>query len=273
MIRRIKTYDECRAFVAGFPEDPDFSDPMLCDEEQIRCNLLRPMEDPDRYCVLGVYSENRMTGLFVFLVLRDEKYMEMLAGLSREKDACAEMFAYLEQNYPGYSADFVFNPGNYLLKELLTRRRAEFEPEQQKMVLGNPVPDVDTTGVEMLSEQYAEQYCTIHTRDVYWIGERVMQAQDRFRTLLAIHNGKVVGYVDVTYTFQENEPFDLFVLEAYRRRGYGRKLLAKALEMNAPNGMMLHVDVDNTPAIQLYESMGFSKAPGQITLTALWTVL
>ena len=273
MIQTIKTYDECREFASGFQGDPNFSDPTLCNEEQMRWNLVKSIEAPDGHCVFGVYRGEQMIGLFAFLVSRDEGYLEMLVGLSREREAYAEMFAYLEQNYPGYNADFVFNPGNYLLKELLTQRRAEFEPEQQKMVLGNPVPDVDTTGVEMLSEQYAEQYCAMHTRDVYWIGERVMQAQDRFRTLLAVHDGKVVGYVDVTYTFQENEPFDLFILEAYRRRGYGRRLLAKALKMNAPNGMMLHVDVDNVPAIRLYESMGFAKAPGQNTLTAHWTVL
>jgi ribosomal protein S18 acetylase RimI-like enzyme len=151
-------------------------------------------------------------------------------------------------------------------------RNAEYEPEQQKMVLGIPVLGIDTTGVELLSEQYTEQYCAIHNKDMYWTGEKVVQAQDRFRTFLAIHDGKVVGYMDVTYTFKENEPFDLLVLEEYRRMGYGRKLLAKALEMNQPNGMMLFVDVDNYPAIRLYESMGFAKVQGQNNLTAHWTV-
>ena len=98
------------------------------------------------------------------------------------------------------------------------------------------------------------------------------QAQERFRTFLAIHDGKVVGYLDVTYIFKENEPFDLFVLTEYRRRGYGRKLLAKALEQNEPNGMMLLVDADNVPAIHLYESMGFAKVQGQNNLTAHWRV-
>ena len=258
MIRIIKTYDKCREFASGFQGDPQFSDPMLCNEEQVRCNLIKSIENPDSHCVLGIYSEDQMIGLFVFLVLRDEKYIEMLVGLSREKEAYLEALHYLEQCYPGYSADFVFNPGNYLLKELLDLRKAEFEPEQQKMVLGTPMLGIDTTGIELLSDQYAEQYCDIHNKDMYWTGEKVVQAQDHFRTFLAIHDGKVVGYMDVTYTFKENEPFDLLVLEEYRRMGYGRKLLAKALEMNQPNGMMLLVDVDNDPAIRLYESMGFA---------------
>ena len=241
------------------------------DEEQVNCNLINAIDRTDR-CVLGVYQDMTMIGLFTFLVLRDEQYIEMLVGLSRDKEAYLEVLHYLEQCYPGYSADFVFNPGNYLLKEFLDLRNAEYEPEQQKMVLGIPVLGIDTTGVELLSEQYTEQYCAIHNKDMYWTGEKVVKAQDRFRTFLAIHDGKVVGYMDVTYTFKENEPFDLLVLEEYRRMGYGRKLLAKALEMNQPNGMMLLVDADNYPAIRLYESMGFAKVQGQNNLTAHWTV-
>lgn len=272
MIRKIKTYNECREFASSFQGDPNFSDPMLCHEEQLQNNLVGSIEKPDRHCVLGIYREEQMIGLFAFLVIRDEHYIEMLVGLSREKEAYLEMFRYLKHHFPGYSADFVFNPGNFILKELLELRNADFEPEQQKMVLGTPILGLDTTGVELLSEKYKEQYCAIHNKDMYWTGEKVVQAQDRFRTLLAIHDDKVVGYMDVTYIYKENEPTDLFVLEEYRRMGYGRKLLAKALEMNQPNGMMLLVDIDNDPAIRLYESMGFAKVQGENNLTAHWTV-
>ena len=173
-------------------------------------------------------------------------------------------------DFPGYGIDFVFNPGNCLLREQLNLRKADFEPEQQKMVLEAPAPDMDTTGIVPLSDQYAEQYCAIHNKDMYWTGEKVVQAQDRFHTFLAIRDGRVVGYIDVTCTFKENEPFDLLVLEEYRRMGYGRKLLAKALEANAPNAMSVLVDADNVPAIRLYASMGFAKK--QNILTAHWTV-
>jgi len=267
----MKSYDACRDFASGFQSDPCFSDPMLSSEEQVQCHLIDAIDRKDRR-VLGVYQDTALIGLFTFLVLPDEQYLEMLVGLSRDKESYLEVFRYLEQCYPGYSVDFVFNPGNYLLKGLLELRNAEFEPEQQKMVFGTPVPCPDTSGVELLSEKYIGQYCAIHNKDMYWTGEKVAAAQDHFRTFLAIHGGKVVGYLDVTYTFDENEPFDLFVLEEYRQMGYGRKLLAKALEMNQPKAMMLLVDVDNVPAIRLYESMGFAKVQGQNNLTAHWTV-
>ena len=270
MIRPVKTYDECRTFATSFQGDPSFSAPMLSSEEQVQCNLVRPIGNPDRYCVFGVYHEETLIGLFAFLVIRDEQYAEMLAGLSHEKSAYLEALQYLKQHFPGYGIDFVFNPGNCLLREQLNLRKADFEPEQQKMVQEAPAPDMDTTGIAPLSGQYAEQYCAIHNKDMYWTGEKVMQAQDRFHTFLAIRDGRVVGYIDVTCTFRENEPFDLLVLEEYRRMGYGRKLLAKALEANAPNAMSVLVDADNVPAIRLYASMGFAKK--QNILTAHWTV-
>ena len=272
MIQIIKSYSECRDFVSGFQKDTNFADPMLSNEAQVQCNLIRAIENPDSYRVFGIYREDQLIGLFAFLVLRDEQYIEMLVGLSHETAAYGEAFHYLEQYYPGYSVDFVFNPGNYILKEQLELRNAEFEPEQQKMVLTTPVLGSDTTGVEILSEKYVGQYCAIHSTDMYWTGERVAHAQDRFRTLLVIRDDKVIGYIDMTCNFEENEIYDLLVPEEYRRMGYGRKLLTKALEMNQPKGMMLLVDIDNDPAISLYESMGFAKAQGQNTMTAHWTV-
>lgn len=272
MIQKIRSYDDCRDFVSTFRDDPDFSDPMLTNEEQLRNNLIKSIEKPETHSVLAVFRDAQMVGLFSFLVLREEKYIEMLVGLSRDAEAYGKIFQHLEQNYPSYDADFVFNPGNFLLKELLEAKAADFQPEQQKMVLAAPVPALDTTGVEPLSEQYAEQYFVIHSKDMYWTGEKIVTAPDRFRTLLAVHGGKVVGYIDVTHCFAENEPYDLLVLEEYRRMGYGRKLLAKALEMNQPSGMMLLVDVDNEPAIRLYESLGFEKVKNQNNLTARWKV-
>ncbi len=258
MIEIIKDYAACRDFAAGFGSEPE--------------RLIRAIGEPERHCVLGIRRGGEMTGLFAFLVLPDERYLEMLTGLSRERDAYAEAFDYLAQRYPGFSADFVFRPDDAFLKAELVRRGAEFDPEQQLMTADAPPAGVDTTGVEPLSERYAAQYCALHSRDVYWTGERVLEAQDRFRTLLAVENGSVVGYLDATTGFEENEVFDLLVTEPHRRRGWGRRLLAEAMGKNSPRRMILRVDTDNTPAIRLYESLGFAKAPGQNNQTAHWTL-
>lgn len=272
MIEIIESIDECREFAEEFYGDPQFSDPMLTNEEQFQHNLANCIGKSERYLALGVYLDGQMDGLFTFLVVKEERYLEMLVGLSRVRSAYQEVFHYLEEHYPGYDADFVFNPGNHLLKQMMEARAAEFEPEQQKMVFVGPVAGVDTSGVELYSDQYKGEYTAIHNKDTYWTAEKVVAALDRFRVLVAVHEGSLVGYLDVTHCFEENEPYDLLVLKKYRRMGYGRKLLAKALNLNEPNGMMLMVDVDQTPAVRFFEFMGFEKVNHQNNLTAHWKI-
>ncbi len=268
-IERITSFDECEAFVRGFCRDNAFSDPMLSNNEQIKHNLIKAIEKPKDHLVIDVFDGQRMVGLFSFLTLAEEKYLEMLAGLSRDEEAYHTVFRYLRERFASYSADFVFNPNNHLLLDLLKQQGAEFDTEQYKMVFAShDVPHIDTSGVELLTEPYIPSYLQMHNNDLYWTGSKVIEAADRFRVFVAIEDGQVVGYLDVTYCFEENEPFDLLVQEAHRRKGYGRKLLAKALKMNEPKGMMLHVDVDNNAAIRLYGSLGFEKAKNQNSITA-----
>jgi len=271
MIQKLTSLDSCTELMHDVNRDTAFSDPRLLTQDTIAVNLYKAVEKPDHH-VLGVFHDGVMTGLFVFLITEDERYIEMLFGLSRFAAAYEEIAEYLQANYPGFQADFVFNPSNTLLRELLTRIGASFYEEQQKMVLSNPCPTVDTNGIEPLTEQYKEQYIAMHDTDCYWTGDKVAQAPERFSVFLAVDHGLVVGYLDVTNCFEENEPFDFMVKEAYRRRGWGRKLLVKAIEANRPKGMALLVDVGNIPAIKLYESAGFVKVQGENSLTAAWNI-
>ena len=38
----------------------------------------------------------------------------------------------------------------------------------------------------------------MHCKDVYWTGDKVIKATDRFKIFVAIENGIVTGYIDVT---------------------------------------------------------------------------
>ena len=138
------------------------------------------------------------------------------------------------------------------------------------MAFSGKAPDVDTEGIVPLSDQYMEQYAAMHNTDMFWTADKVAKRPDRFNVFLAVDQSNVVGYIDVTNCYEENEPYDILVKEEYRRRGWGRKLLGKALKENEPSSMMLLVDIDNEPALTLYESMGFVKRQGENNITAFW---
>ena len=80
-----------------------------------------------------------------------------------------------------------------------------------------------------------------------------------------VHDGAVVGHVWVA---RREEPegqdlgyvFDVEVREEHRGRGYGRALmhLAEDVTLDAGLGLLgLHVFASNTPALRLYESLGY----------------
>lgn len=267
MIKVRTSVQEYLDFVNEINRDPNFSDPMLISEEQMRNHLLNAPTRQDCQ-VLGVFDGAELTGLFVFLVLPDESYLEMLVGLSRSLTAYEEMLAWLKEHYHGWKADFVYNPKNYLLHGLLEQEQAEFEPEVQKMVLKRDVPYESSHQIELYSEKYREGYRAIHDDDDgrYWTADKVIAAPERFRIILAIEQGEVVGYIDITHKYEENEPYDVFVKESHRRKGYDKAMLARAIELNRPKELMVLVEANNAADIALYESMGFDKVEsGNIT--------
>lgn len=267
MLQDLLTLTPYLDFIHACNADPDYRDPMLLTDRQLRRNLLDAPGDPCKR-VLGVFENGALTGVFAFLVLEDERYLELLAGLSKSAAAYDELLAHLRSAYPGYQADFVYNPRNRLLQAALEALDAEFEPEQQKLVLRRAVPAAPDTRVVPYRPEFRAQYLALHTGDRYWTGERVLAAPEIFRVLLAIEDGGVSGYIDLTHNSTENEPYDLFVREESRRRGLGRALLAAAIRENQPNAMSLLVDIDNGPAIALYESQGFVRAEGENNITA-----
>lgn len=263
MLKILTSIEEYIDFIREINNDSNFSDPTLDNEE----NLLESPGKPS-YQALGIFEGEKITGLFVFLVLKEESYIEMTAGFSHEGQAYQEMLSFLKEQYKGYQADFVYNPNNYLLHGLLKKEQSGFDTEQQKMVLKREVPYESGHKIELYSSKYREQYRLLHTADGYWTADKVLDAPDRFRVILAIEGSEVVGYIDVTYQYEENEPFDVFVKEEHRKKGYGKAMLAKAIELNRPKGMMLLVNVDNRAAIALYESLGFIKSVGENSITA-----
>ena len=264
MIREIYSFDEYEGFIRELAAHPLYSDPHFTYDKD---NLYHSLKAKDKYAF--AVSENGTTeGLFVWIVLPDDRYIEMLIGFTRKEEAFREMLSYMERNYSGYQMDFVFNPLNAAISRPLKRKGAIFDPEQQKMLLTGPSPNVSTSQIELLSEKWTKQYCDLHNLDTYWTAERILSAQDSFRVLLAIKDGQVQGYLDVQHYYEINEIYDLFVKPEAAEQGYELALLGKAIELNKPHQIMVVVDVDAKAEIELYTAAGFKRMEGQNSITA-----
>lgn len=266
-IKRIKDFKEYTSFINSFINDSEFSDPHLLMKLEKGKDINDWAKNPENICIC-IENNDKVLGLFVFYTIPEENYLEMMMGLSRDPEAVKEFVEYLVDNYKGYQADCVFNPRWSIFKKELEKHSAIFDIEQQRMVYNHKTIDIDTSEIQPYTETYREQYIEIHTGDRYWTAEKTIEAKDRFNIFLAINDNKVVGYIDVSNCFDENEPYDLYVKPEYRGKGFGKKLLIKALQTNEPKEMMLLVDIDNPIAIKLYESVGFVKKDRFNMLTA-----
>ena len=256
MIKYISDENDIIDFILSMYNDEYFSNPMLKTKEQLASNLLRPMFDSNDF-VIGIYNDNELIGVFSCIVEPEEKYLELLLAYSKKKEAYLEFISFLNEKYKGYQCDLLINPKNYIFYELLKQCGAIFEPIQKYMVLQYIPNYFNPHEIILYDDEYKDEYLDIHMKDIYWTGEKVIEAKERFRTLLALHNNKVVGYIDFTYSYMINEPYSLFVKEEYRNKGFGKALLFEAIISNCPRGMSLRVDYDNYAAIHIYEQLGF----------------
>ena len=80
------------------------------------------------------------------------------------------------------------------------------------------------------------------------------------RFMVAIGDGKVVGYGGFWMVIDEAHITTVAVAPEYQRQGVGRRLMLQLLEMAKEAEMAcstLEVRAGNAPAIQLYEKLGY----------------
>lgn len=80
--------------------------------------------------------------------------------------------------------------------------------------------------------------------------------------LVAEVDGVVAGYVGSQTVLDASDMMNLAVSPDYRRQGIGQalvKALVEHLQQNKVIALLLEVRVSNTPAIALYESLGFEQ--------------
>ena len=203
MIKEIYSFDLYEEFIKDYANDSIYADPHFAFDNG---NLYNSLSKNNRKAYIVSEGET-VSGLFVWMILPDEKYIEMLIGLSNEESSIQEMLTFIENEYKGYQLDFVVNPQHNLFCNLLQSKNAMFEEEQQWMV---------------------------------------------------------------TYCYEKNEPYDIWVDNEFRDRGYEQALLQAAINMNKPKEMMVLVDINNFDEIETFKSVGFVPVIGTNSVYATY---
>ena len=164
--------DEYEGFINELNEHPQYSDPHFTNDKN---NLYRSLKSKDKHAFV-VLGNGIVKRHFVFIILPDDRYVEMLIGFTKVEEVFVEMLEYMENNYCGYQMDFVFNPQNMAIYNPLKLKGAIFEHEQMKMIQGGTVLNVSTNNIEELSDKWMKQYFDLHNIDTYWTGERIVSA-------------------------------------------------------------------------------------------------
>lgn len=95
-----------------------------------------------------------------------------------------------------------------------------------------------------------------------WSPEDFLELVDREGSLyvVAVLDGAIIGCCGVTNACGDGDINNVVVDERYRGKGVGRIMLGTLLELGHGIGIVnytLEVRVSNTPAIRLYEGLGF----------------
>ena len=264
MLKEITSLDGYETFIEEICSDSNYVDPHYLYDHN---NLYNAFEKRDQHVYANI-NDGNIDGIFVLLILQNEKYIEMIIELSKSEHAYNDLFKYLQKDYKGYRCDFVINPKNILLKNILVSKDAKFDNEQQRMIARLSSHRENLLDIQLYSEQWKQAYINMHVKETYWTAEKVLSAFDRFRVFLAINKEQLVGYLDVTYVYKQNEPYSLVVLPQYQNQGYEEALLSKAIGLNGSNTMMTLVDANAKEEIRIYQESGFEIVEGQNSIFA-----
>lgn len=220
--------------------------------------------------VLVCIENNKIIGVVAICIDVEGKYVELTAGVYTDDDfekVSMFFYGYLKDKFSGYQFDAVYKEENKQGTEFMNMIGAKCVFRENEMILTKEQykPQGIKKTVVPLSDKYIKGFSMLHDKefpDVYWTSERLMIAQDKFETFVAIDGESVIGSI-VSTVIESNKKHIFFLLvdENYRKQSCARSLVEKsietAFEKNSLVEIILCAEIDNKVSNALYQSVGF----------------
>lgn len=238
------------------------------------CNQFQKMlEHPhDR---LLIFEENdRISGVLALLVEPQDKYLEAIGGVFAESNyhrVAKAFFDYIAYSYSGYFMHAAYPEENAQALKFMESLGAELEDFDYEMRKKKGELQVCSPGkdVVQLTERYFKSFVEFHDAqhpEVFWTGEKLLAAKDKFRIHIVTENEKVVGFVVTSR--KTAEIFFIAVADAKQKVAYGKELLLEAVQDAFADGaeeLLSMVERDKDSKINLFESLGFKRTDTCLT--------
>jgi len=279
MIRKVEMNE--LGFVANYAYQLNINPQHRCkafptDYDSIIRQFERMINHPNDELLVST-DGNDICGVLALLVEPEDMYIEATGGVFAKNNyekVSNDFFKYIKSKYKGYQFDAAYPEDNKEAIDFMSSIGAELKGFDYELRLkkseykNHPIID----NILPLDKQHYGEFIKIHDKynpDVYWSGEKLLDALDRFDIFIALDNGQVIGSV-VTSKFAKNfeEIYFLEVAENKQNHGYGSSLLNKAIQHAFYNGtdeLMVMVEKNNTAALHLYEKLKFKKSDTCLT--------
>lgn len=220
---------------------------------------------------------NDISGVLALLVEPGDKYIEAIGGVYATvnyEEVAKEFYDYLKTKYRGYQLDAAYPEDNKQAIDFMKSIGAELLGYDYELRINKSKykPALVTDNITVLDEQHYKGFIELHDKfnpNVYWTGERLIKALDKFDIFIALENDQVIGAV-VTSKLANTveEIYFIEVAENKQRLGYGTALLNKAIQHTINNGtdeLMIMVEKDNVATFHMFEKLGFKKTDTCLT--------
>ena len=246
------------------------------DYESILKQFERMINHPNDEILIST-DTNNILGLLALLVEPEDMYLEIVGGIfakNNYENVAKEFFQYIRNKYKGYHLDAAYPEENVQAKKFMGSIGAKLMDFDYEYRINKDdfksLPKIDS--IIEINEKHYEDFIKHHNSinpGVYWTGEKLINALDKFDIFLALEDDKVMGSIVISkFNKKVDEIYFLSVKEEKPNFDLEKNLLNKGINHAFNTGtqeLIFMVEKEGIRMMHICEELGFKKTDTCLT--------